>query len=758
MHKGKLLVYLMLAVFIVVTCRAAVAESPGCGRLDTLLWRGEYREAARVLCDSDCTGPSKNAGAGLPATGFALIDAAKSDVIPFLYSRLGRYSRALSSMARDSMAVGLFRFSKGEYGTASRYLSTRQSNPYREVYRRYHLARALAGDSLLERAFTVISGVFRDDAQRRILRELPIYGSAVELMVGLALEGGRGDIDQLMVLMEGDLVTPKVHLLLSRGFKLCGRIDRAKRELMSALEMPVDTSAYQLYRECIEGLIERRGVFNVDELVEVAAASIRLRMLDTAEMLMELLSKDLQARYRLRFLRGEFRAAKGRLKEARSTFRKLFNSDAPVEIKKDALWRLATIDYSLADYAKSASNYRKFAFYYPRDSRSTKALDRAARIYIRLGRNNSAAELLREIRKRVPGTRAAHEAGLAEAAIYLYQGRKSRAAKVLGEIDGISDWLCGPAILYWKYRLEGDTETKEVIGKRLKGFYPLSVYRFAIERRSCNGGFQASVAREDSIFLLELEGSERSLFQKLVDAKGAMDAGDDRLTIIRTLIRAGMLEEGAEIARSFIRQYSNDERFLLSIYFYARSIGMVHVSLKAFSALLDGIKGYEDFRTLKYPVCFVDYIDSSSRRWNVPRLMLLAVMREESSFDPQAESSAGAVGLMQIMPGTANWIFSRLRMKVETEEALRDPALSISGGAWYLSRLLRLSHGSVAGAAALYNAGEGKMKAWMNRAKPWKHELLSMELIGPRETRNFARRVINSLSIYHYIAECDSDI
>ena len=118
--------------------------------------------------------------------------------------------------------------------------------------------------------------------------------------------------------------------------------------------------------------------------------------------------------------------------------------------------------------------------------------------------------------------------------------------------------------------------------------------------------------------------------------------------------------------------------------------------------------------------------------------LIAAVIYAETKFDPRS-SAAGAVGLMQIMPQTAEFLARRSGATTFTIADLGTPAVNIAYGSYYLRYLLNEYHGNVIDALAAYNGGESNVDRWIADARAQGHALTVDDIPFP-ETRAYVRR------------------
>jgi soluble lytic murein transglycosylase-like protein len=149
----------------------------------------------------------------------------------------------------------------------------------------------------------------------------------------------------------------------------------------------------------------------------------------------------------------------------------------------------------------------------------------------------------------------------------------------------------------------------------------------------------------------------------------------------------------------------------------------------------------EQWRRLYYPIERAGILDSAAHEFGLERSLLLAVVRQESAFNPKARSKAGAAGLTQLMPGTARGLSRQVLKRRFRRAFLFDPAVNVRLGASYLRSLLDMFRNDVLLAVAAYNAGPGRIREIV-RADPGRPPDERLESLPAAETRDYVRRVM----------------
>ncbi len=132
--------------------------------------------------------------------------------------------------------------------------------------------------------------------------------------------------------------------------------------------------------------------------------------------------------------------------------------------------------------------------------------------------------------------------------------------------------------------------------------------------------------------------------------------------------------------------------------------------------------------------------------------LVLAIVRQESSFDTSAVSRAGARGLMQLMPPTARAVAGQLDLPFSSQRLLSDPEYNIRLGETYLQNLVERFDGSLLLAVAAYNAGPARVSSWLNRYGDPRTDFVDaidwIENLPFSETRNYIQRVFEGMMVY----------
>jgi soluble lytic murein transglycosylase len=161
-----------------------------------------------------------------------------------------------------------------------------------------------------------------------------------------------------------------------------------------------------------------------------------------------------------------------------------------------------------------------------------------------------------------------------------------------------------------------------------------------------------------------------------------------------------------------------------------------------------------DALALLYPCNYRDIVADVCRRYELPEETIYALIRSESFFDNDVVSSAGAVGLTQLMQFTAADIAQRLK---RSDYSLKDPAINIEFGAYYLANLIKRLDGSVLTAFFSYNAGITRVRRWLQSSaielgnrESLPYDLF-LETIPYSETREYGRKLVSASAAYGWL-------
>jgi soluble lytic murein transglycosylase len=178
---------------------------------------------------------------------------------------------------------------------------------------------------------------------------------------------------------------------------------------------------------------------------------------------------------------------------------------------------------------------------------------------------------------------------------------------------------------------------------------------------------------------------------------------------------------------------------------FALELGDAHVALRI--AKRAAQNGHEIMRAY-YPIT-----DLAEGDWPIDAALALSIARRESEFDPGVISHAGAMGLMQVMPGTGRDTAAELEIEYDADRVLGDPDYNALLATSYIAGLNERFGGNVVLVSAGYNAGPRRASEWIERFGDPRQEdadgiIYWIEAIPFTETRNYIMRVTESIPIY----------
>ncbi len=161
---------------------------------------------------------------------------------------------------------------------------------------------------------------------------------------------------------------------------------------------------------------------------------------------------------------------------------------------------------------------------------------------------------------------------------------------------------------------------------------------------------------------------------------------------------------------------------------------------------------YRQYMKTSYPLEYSDWVESYAAQYEFPPSLVYAIIRTESGFDPDAYSSAGARGLMQITDSTFTWAQNREHAgEHASPEVLFDPETNIRYGVYVLS-LLRELYPVTDTTLAAYNGGLGNVRDWL-QDPACSSDGETLHTIPFTETREYVQKVRDAQKIYQTLYE-----
>jgi len=320
-------------------------------------------------------------------------------------------------------------------------------------------------------------------------------------------------------------------------------------------------------------------------------------------------------------------------------------------------------------------------------------------------------------------------------------------------LNGKEDAQFTPQVLYWMARAMEpltDRDAPEVYLRLCQRY----VYTYYCQLASARAKVPSS---------LSASGDASSQAASLPSGNGKTEVGQDvhyrKALELKTL---GLDQDAARELVSLTDRYARDRRILLELSALLNETGAYYPALRVarlyFQDALErgGEPVPQVLWNVAYPTGYLSTIRAHAGSLVDPYLVT-AIIREESQYDARAVSRVGAVGLMQLMPGTAQTVARRLGLPNVIRDELFDQETNIRVGIGYLKQLLQQFSGNVILAVAAYNAGPPAVSTWAAKNGDKEPDEF-VELIPYQETRQYVKRVLRSYREYHRLGRgtCDA--
>lgn len=416
------------------------------------------------------------------------------------------------------------------------------------------------------------------------------------------------------------------------------------------------------------------------------------------------------------------------------------------------------------DLTMAITTCRQLAAERPDAPQAPVALWRAANWQAALGDLAAAAVAYRDLARKYPTADEAWRAYQAAGLIYFRRSEWQAAAETWAEMAGAPlEPFTRPVALYWLGRARAAAGDAEAARQAWEAAVRADAYSYYGQRAAAwltERGAQAQAAPAAPVVLARPAGEAAERAALAAWLEGWTAAGTLALPAAVTadpdwrrgqaLLDLDCRSPGLTAWARVLQRNADDAWALAALAFAFREAGAHQLSIMAAEKLAAlapaGGALPPALERLIYPLPFAGLIQQEADRWGLDPLLLAAVIRQESRFEPVAASSASAQGLMQIMPATAEWIAGQQGRRDFRPEQAYWPYINVDFGAYYLNWALKQLDDSLAAALAGYNGGPGNALRWRKLA-PTDDDLM-VALIDYGETRFYVQQVLNQLAVY----------
>ncbi|MFA6449253.1 MAG: transglycosylase SLT domain-containing protein, partial [bacterium] len=321
---------------------------------------------------------------------------------------------------------------------------------------------------------------------------------------------------------------------------------------------------------------------------------------------------------------------------------------------------------------------------------------------------------------------------------YLVGGSKDRAAEAFKAIETyFPDSASGAEAGFWRARLAletGDSETAAELFSRIQRRFPYSYFNFRCGQYLAQMGMpdNSRPAAPPLNALLPISNTH------LIAGNALRHLNLFDLADVEYKAAASVSQDDAAIG---IAQNQRDSGDLMN------SVKTLEQRILAQPAFYARVMSDPSLTALLFPRLYEDILEAEGAKYQLDPIWLLSLIRQESRFNPLARSTSNAMGLMQIIPSTGNWIAEKIGVSRFQLSSLFEPETNIKFGVWYFDYLLKRFSGDYTLAVAAYNGGPGNVSRWLEKYGNNDIDLF-IERIPRDETRDYTKKVQHNYFVY----------
>lgn len=444
-------------------------------------------------------------------------------------------------------------------------------------------------------------------------------------------------------------------------------------------------------------------------------------------------------------------AAQGHPAEAVETLEAFVEAHPDGELAPQALWRAAQLHEDSAAWDEAATAYRRLQQNYPASERAAEALFRAGLSHFHLADYQAAIEDWQKLVTDYPDSDRL-------SAVQYWLGK---AHGVLGDDAQADEWLV----------LAAKTASF------LPDYYALrAAHRTEVSTAESNANSSQDIegwpSSQPNLLLTVDETAEQAEAEAWllawVDLAGEID---DLTTLADTLAQDPRYQRGVEYLSLGLDQEAMDEfeimrlarqddpLIMYGLALATRELGLYKTSIRCALQVAElsparTIGSTPRFlQHLAYPVYFDDLVLPEAAANDLDPLLIFALIRQESLFEPGIQSYAQAIGLMQILPSTGEWIALHLGWQDFAPAHLARPYLNVHFGTWFLVQGLNTFEGNIFAALAAYNSGLAAPSRWLDAAGG--DPDLFVETIDYSQTLHYVQLIYQHHALYRQIYQAD---